>query len=138
MALVDAQLVAAMRRTVTTDHVRFDLLAHRTLARREIEVLDQAARRYGEYLRMSGAIATEYAPQVAAPRTASRSPQRFAETLFPEPAVTSTTPANDIDAAIQKRRLSVSIPTSLEMSAVKIGSVPNRRAAVVAVVRSSA
>jgi hypothetical protein len=30
------------------------------------------------------------------------------------------------------------MPTSREMSAVKIGSVPKRRAAVVAVVRSSA
>jgi hypothetical protein len=60
------------------------------------------------------------------------------ETLFPEPAVTSTTPANDRAAANQNRRPSRSIPTSREMSAVKIGSVPNRSAAVVAVVRSSA
>jgi hypothetical protein len=87
---------------------------------------------------MSGAIATEYAPQVAAPSTASRSPPRFAETLLPEPAVTRTTPRNESDAAIQNRRPRRSIPRSREMSAVKIGSVPKRRAAVVAVVRSSA
>ena len=57
MALVDAQLVAAMRRTIANDHVRFDLLAHRTLARREIEILEQAARRYGEYLRLEARLA---------------------------------------------------------------------------------
>jgi hypothetical protein len=57
MALVDAQLVAAMRRTITDDRVRFDLMAHRTLTRREIGILDQAARRYGEYLRLEARLA---------------------------------------------------------------------------------
>ena len=52
--------------------------------------------------------------------------------------MTRTTPAKESDAAIQKRRPSRSIPTRREMSAVKIGSVPKRSAAVVAVVRSSA
>ena len=52
MALVDAQLVAAMRRTIANDHVQFDLRPYRALAPAEIEALDQAARRYGEYLRL--------------------------------------------------------------------------------------
>jgi hypothetical protein len=52
MALVDAQLIAAMRRTVANDHVRFDLRPYRMLTRAEIEAVDQAARRYGEYLRL--------------------------------------------------------------------------------------
>jgi hypothetical protein len=54
MALVDAQLLAAMRRTIASDHVRFDLRPHRTLTSPEIEALDQAAGRYGEYLRLQG------------------------------------------------------------------------------------
>jgi hypothetical protein len=52
MALVDAQLLAAMRRTIAHDHVRFDLRPYRALTPREIEALDQAASRYGEYLRL--------------------------------------------------------------------------------------
>jgi hypothetical protein len=53
MALVDAQLLAAMRRTIANDHVRFDLRPYRTLTPPEIEALDHAARRYGEYLRLN-------------------------------------------------------------------------------------
>jgi hypothetical protein len=56
MALVDAQLIAAMRRTVAHDHVRFDLRPYRTLTPAEIGALDQAARRYGEYLRLKARI----------------------------------------------------------------------------------
>ena len=52
MALVDAQLVAAMRRTIANDQVQFDLRPYRALARHEVEALDQAARRYGDYLRL--------------------------------------------------------------------------------------
>jgi Winged helix DNA-binding domain len=52
MALVDAQLLAAMRRTVTRDQVRFDLWPYQALTRAEIEALHQAASRYGEYLRL--------------------------------------------------------------------------------------
>ena len=52
MALVDAQLLAAMRRTIAHDHVRFDLRPYRALTSPETEALDQAARRYGEYLRL--------------------------------------------------------------------------------------
>jgi hypothetical protein len=52
MALVDAQLLAAVRRTVANDHVQFDLRPYRALTPRQIEGLDQAARRYGEYLRL--------------------------------------------------------------------------------------
>src|SRR6266508_4077400 len=52
MALVDAQLLAAMRRTIANDHVQFDLRPYRALTPPEIEALDQAARRYGEFLRL--------------------------------------------------------------------------------------
>ena len=53
MALVDAQLIAAMRRTIARDHVQFDLRPYRALTPPEIEALDQAASRYGEYLRLN-------------------------------------------------------------------------------------
>jgi Winged helix DNA-binding domain len=56
MALADAQLIAAMRRTVAHDHVRFDLRPYRALTPPEIEALDRAARRYGEYLRLKARI----------------------------------------------------------------------------------
>ncbi len=52
MALADAQLIAAMRRTVAHDQVQFDLRPYRALTPPEIEALDQAARRYGQYLRL--------------------------------------------------------------------------------------
>jgi hypothetical protein len=52
MALVDAQLLAAMRRTIANDHVQFDLRPYRALKPREVEALDQAAKRYGDYLRL--------------------------------------------------------------------------------------
>lgn len=57
MALVDAQLLAAMRRTVANDHVRFDLRPYRALTPAELEALDQAAGRYGEYLRLRAQLA---------------------------------------------------------------------------------
>jgi hypothetical protein len=56
MALVDAQLIAAMRRTVAHDHVQFDLRPYRNLTPAELDVLGQAARRYGEYLRLKAQI----------------------------------------------------------------------------------
>ena len=56
MALADAQLIAAMRRTVTHDRVQFDLRPYRALTPAQIEALHQAARRYGEYLRLSAQI----------------------------------------------------------------------------------
>ena len=52
MALVEAQLVAAMRRNLANDHVEFDLRPYRALLPREVDALDQAARRYGDYLRL--------------------------------------------------------------------------------------
>jgi hypothetical protein len=51
MALVDAQIRAAMRRTITDGHVRFDLRPYRALTPTEAEALTQAATRYGKYLR---------------------------------------------------------------------------------------
>jgi hypothetical protein len=41
-----------MRRTVANDHVEFDLRPYRALLPREVEALDQAARRYGDYLQL--------------------------------------------------------------------------------------
>ena len=52
MALADAQIVASMRRTISRDHVRFDLRSYRPLTPAQTEALDQAARRYGTYLRL--------------------------------------------------------------------------------------
>lgn len=52
MALVDAQLLATMRRTIATDQVRFDLRPYRAMTAAEIEALEQAAVRYGKYLRL--------------------------------------------------------------------------------------
>jgi hypothetical protein len=50
MALFDAQLIAAVRRTIGTDHVRFDLRPYRALTAVQIGALEQAAERYGEFL----------------------------------------------------------------------------------------
>ena len=56
MALVDAQLLAAMRRTVTTDRVAFELAPYRDLRSTEITALRRAAERYGEYLDLDPAL----------------------------------------------------------------------------------
>ncbi|MFC9560404.1 winged helix DNA-binding domain-containing protein [Agromyces sp. NPDC056965] len=50
MALVDAQLVAGMKRTVTAKAVTFAVHPHRTLSKREVVAIDDAAARYGEFL----------------------------------------------------------------------------------------
>ena len=97
-----------------------------------------ALSRKGEYRCMSGAIATEYAAQVAAPSTASASPFTSAERPRSDPIATSATPQNESVAAAQNRQPSRSIPVALERRTVKIGSVPNRSATVVAVVKRSA
>jgi hypothetical protein len=57
MALIDAQLVAGMRRTITRDHVRFDVRPYRPLTPAEIDVLDQAAERYGQFLQLGARLA---------------------------------------------------------------------------------
>jgi hypothetical protein len=57
MALVDAQLLASMRRTITDDHVQFDLRPYRALTPAEIDALGQAANRYGAYLRLEARLA---------------------------------------------------------------------------------
>ena len=57
MALVDAQLLAAMRRTISNDSVRFDLRPYRALTTRQLEALERAATRYGEYLRLKARLA---------------------------------------------------------------------------------
>ena len=50
MALVDAQLVAAMRRRITADRVVFTLSPHRTLRSSEIDALEHAGERYADAL----------------------------------------------------------------------------------------
>ncbi|MCD5348149.1 winged helix DNA-binding domain-containing protein [Agromyces sp. S2-1-8] len=50
MALVDAQLVAAMKRTVTAKAVTFALRPHRALDARERQAIDDAAARYAAFL----------------------------------------------------------------------------------------
>ena len=50
MALVDGQMVAWMKRTLVKDRVDFALTPLRDLAADEVEALQQAARRYGDFL----------------------------------------------------------------------------------------
>ena len=50
MALIDAQLVAAMKRTVSATAVTFSIRPHRALGKGELEAIRDAAARYGEYL----------------------------------------------------------------------------------------
>jgi DNA glycosylase AlkZ-like len=50
MALVDGQLVASVRRTVTPDRVRFEVQPYRRLRSAEIDALKAAADRYGQFL----------------------------------------------------------------------------------------
>ncbi|RZS68326.1 winged helix DNA-binding protein [Agromyces ramosus] len=50
MALVEGQLVAAMKRTVTTKAVTFSIRPHRALRTHELEAVQDAAARYAEYL----------------------------------------------------------------------------------------
>jgi Winged helix DNA-binding domain len=52
MALADAQLVAAMKRTITADQVRFDLRPYQSLTPAEAGALQEAARRYGQFLNL--------------------------------------------------------------------------------------
>ena len=53
MALVDAQLVAAMRRTVTATQVQFALRPYATLTPHQLDALERAAARYADYLRLT-------------------------------------------------------------------------------------
>jgi hypothetical protein len=50
MALVDAQLAASMKRTVTADNVTFELRPYRALTPSDLSALDAAAGRYGTFL----------------------------------------------------------------------------------------
>ncbi|WP_157373041.1 winged helix DNA-binding domain-containing protein [Agromyces sp. Root81] len=50
MALVDAGLVAGMKRTVTAKAVTFAVHPHRTLSKHEVAAIGDAAARYGEFL----------------------------------------------------------------------------------------
>jgi hypothetical protein len=56
MALVDAQLHAAMRRTITRDQVQFELRPYRPLKAGQIRAVEQAAARYGEYLHLKARV----------------------------------------------------------------------------------
>jgi hypothetical protein len=50
MALIDAQMVAAMRRTIAGTQVRFDLRPYGVLTPGHVAALERVARRYGDYL----------------------------------------------------------------------------------------
>ena len=50
MALVDAQLVAAMKRTIVADDVVFELRPYRPLQDADVSTLQAAATRYGMFL----------------------------------------------------------------------------------------
>ncbi|MGH8866618.1 MAG: winged helix DNA-binding domain-containing protein [Actinomycetes bacterium] len=50
IALVDAQLAAGMKRTLTTSRVTFELTPYRPLSAAEGQALEQAAVRYGNFL----------------------------------------------------------------------------------------
>jgi hypothetical protein len=65
MALVDAQLLAAMRRTIANDQVQFDLRPYRAMTPPQIEALDQAATRYGKYLGLKARLALPLMPNWA-------------------------------------------------------------------------
>lgn len=52
MALVDGQLVAAVRRSVGNSRVTFELRPYRSLKPADVEALDEAATRYGDYLQL--------------------------------------------------------------------------------------
>jgi winged helix DNA-binding protein len=54
MALVDGQLVASMRRTLTADRVDFELRPYRRLSAADIAALEAAAGRYGKFLGRAG------------------------------------------------------------------------------------
>jgi Winged helix DNA-binding domain len=56
MALVDAQLVAAMRRTVTATQVQFALRPYVTLTAGQLDAIEQAAARYAGYLRLKARV----------------------------------------------------------------------------------
>jgi Winged helix DNA-binding domain len=56
MALVDAQLIAAMKRTVTADQVVFELRPYRPLRAGDMAALQAAASRYGRFLRRTGVL----------------------------------------------------------------------------------
>ena len=63
MALVDGQLVASARRTVTAERVRFDVQPYRPLRSAEIDALKDAANRYGRFLRREPDIAIHRTPR---------------------------------------------------------------------------
>jgi len=48
--VVDGRLVAGMRRTVNAAQVVFQLPPYRKLSGAEVEALEQAAQRYGDFL----------------------------------------------------------------------------------------
>ena len=54
MALVDGQIVAAMKRSLTADRVVFDVRPYRRLSAADLEALEAAAARYGWFLGRTG------------------------------------------------------------------------------------
>jgi hypothetical protein len=62
IALVDGQLVAMMRRTVSAERVRFDVHPYRPLRSADVRALEDAAHRYGTFLGRVPDLAIERIP----------------------------------------------------------------------------
>lgn len=61
MALVDGQLVAGMKRTVGSNAVTFAIRPHRTLRKRELVSIQEAADRYGAFLGLEARVRVDVA-----------------------------------------------------------------------------
>ena len=59
MALVDGQLVAAMKRTIGAKGVTFAVRPHRPLRAPEVEAIRDAAGRYGDFLGLEAKVDLE-------------------------------------------------------------------------------
>ena len=62
MAVVDAQIVASMRRTIRTSTVEFELDPYRQPAPSELESVERAAHRYGTYLGLEPVLSWNASP----------------------------------------------------------------------------
>ena len=56
MSLVDAQLLAGMKRTLSANVVTFQLSPHRPLTQEEVQAIEQAAARYADFLGLTPAL----------------------------------------------------------------------------------
>jgi Winged helix DNA-binding domain len=64
MGLADAQILAAVRRTTTSDRVQFELRPYRAMKPAEVQALHQAAARCGKFLRLEAQLTLSQAGRV--------------------------------------------------------------------------